>query len=140
MRRRTHDYCGDTRCGAVSRAKRLARAAALHVSPRLLFDTHAPHTRNQVPLEIARSYCGMCNTSFADLAAEMEDLGSELIATVADDGTAPEGEEGEDGENGAEAEEDVVGVAHAERAEDAESAEGTGGAEIGVGAEGCVEG
>ena len=42
----------------------------------------------------------MCNTSFADLAAEMEDLGSELIATVADDAAAQEGEEGEDGEDG----------------------------------------
>ena len=43
-----------------------------------------------LPLELARSFFGMCDTSFADLAAEMEDLGVELAANVADDGGADE--------------------------------------------------
>mmetsp|Transcript_55157 Transcript_55157/g.144819 ORF Transcript_55157/g.144819 Transcript_55157/m.144819 type:complete len:579 (+) Transcript_55157:80-1816(+) len=97
-----------------------------------------------VPLEIARSYCGMCNTSFADLAAEMEDLGSELIATVADDAAAPEGEEGEDGEDGedgevgAEGEEGAEGTAGAEGVEGVEGAEGAErAAGVGEGAEGA---
>eukprot|EP00966_Prymnesium_polylepis_P240953 5572503-Prymnesium_polylepis.2 len=43
-----------------------------------------------LPLELARHFFGMCDTSFADLAAEMEDLGVELAANVAGEGDADE--------------------------------------------------